>query len=314
MRATPIFALLATALACALFAASAQAVQRDRVFVASYGSDSNPCTFGSPCKTFQSALSAVAAGGEITAIDSAGFGPVTINKAVTITSPAGVEAGIAAAAGDNAVTVDAGTGDVVVLSGLTLEGAQSGLYGIAVTQAGEVEIVNCAIRNYMSSGVNVGNMSAMSLLISNTVITGNGSGVNVVSSGGNLIIAMNGVTIEGNSAGISNQATSGAIEESIANSHIDNNTNNGIYAQGTNGSNDVNIILSQVTLNQSPDGIRLNGFTNAWLSHVTQSASPIISSTTGVLIQSSNNVVSSDGTNLLAGGVSGGSLATWTSN
>jgi len=41
------------------------------VFVASYGNDANPCTFGSPCKTFQQAVNVVDAGGEVTAIDSA---------------------------------------------------------------------------------------------------------------------------------------------------------------------------------------------------------------------------------------------------
>src|SRR5580658_3587789 len=86
--------LLVTVLVCLLPAAPAQA-ERDRVFVASYGSDSNPCTFGSPCKTFQNAVNVVAAGGEVTAIDSAGFGPINITEAVTITSPPGVEAGIA---------------------------------------------------------------------------------------------------------------------------------------------------------------------------------------------------------------------------
>jgi hypothetical protein len=40
-----------------------------RVFVASYGNDSNPCTFLSPCKTFQQAVNVVNAGGEVTAID-----------------------------------------------------------------------------------------------------------------------------------------------------------------------------------------------------------------------------------------------------
>ena len=84
--------VLATALACSLTTTPANA--RARVFVASYGSDSNPCTFGSPCKTFQHAHDVVDAGGEVTAIDSAGFGPINITKAVTITSPDGVEAGI----------------------------------------------------------------------------------------------------------------------------------------------------------------------------------------------------------------------------
>src|SRR5580692_9318294 len=114
--------LLVAVLVCLLPSAPALA-QRDRVFVASYGSDSNPCTFGSPCKTFQNAVSVVAAGGEVTAIDSAGFGPVIIRHAVTVTSPEGVEAGIAAAAGNDAILVEAGSNDTVVLSGLTLEGA-----------------------------------------------------------------------------------------------------------------------------------------------------------------------------------------------
>src|SRR5580692_2328756 len=130
MRTAQLMACLAAALSCAFLAQPAYA-QRDRVFVASYGSDSNPCTFGSPCKTFQQAVNVVAAGGEVTAIDSAGFGPVSISHAVTITSPNGVEAGIAALPGGMAVTIQAGTNDVVVLSGLTLEGAASGMYGVA---------------------------------------------------------------------------------------------------------------------------------------------------------------------------------------
>src|SRR5499427_9853582 len=106
MRTAIPLTVLATALACS--AASAPANARARVFVASYGNDSNPCTFGSPCKTFQVAISAVDAGGEVTAIDSAGFGPISINKAVTITSPAGVEAGVVASAGADAIDINAG--------------------------------------------------------------------------------------------------------------------------------------------------------------------------------------------------------------
>src|SRR6202012_3091640 len=91
------FTLLATVLIYLLPAAPALA-QRDRVFVASYGNDSNPCTFGSPCKTFQNAVNVVATGGEVTAIDSAGFGSILISHSVTITSPNGGAAGRAAPA------------------------------------------------------------------------------------------------------------------------------------------------------------------------------------------------------------------------
>jgi hypothetical protein len=117
-------------LAAVLSAAPAQA-QRARVFVASYGSDTNPCTFGSPCKTFQNAVNVVADHGEVTAIDSAGFGTVMItNKSVSITSPDGVEAGIAIPLGGTGIAINAGTGRVA-LRGLTLDGGEEGLDGIS---------------------------------------------------------------------------------------------------------------------------------------------------------------------------------------
>src|SRR6516225_371971 len=125
--ATPL-TLLATALACSFATAPANA--RARVFVASYGNDANPCTFGSPCKTFQVAVNAVDAGGEVTAIDSAGFGPINITKTVTITSPDGVEAGIVANAGADAIDVNAAASDAVVLRGLTLSGSGVGNNGV----------------------------------------------------------------------------------------------------------------------------------------------------------------------------------------
>src|SRR6516225_6587144 len=123
MRTAIPLTVLVTGLACSLFTASAQA--RARVFVASYGNDGNPCTFGSPCKTFQQAVNVVDVGGEVTAIDSAGFGPINIIRSVTITSPAGVEAGIAApAVGGAAITINTpGSGQIITLNGLTLDGA-----------------------------------------------------------------------------------------------------------------------------------------------------------------------------------------------
>src|SRR5215472_16479947 len=134
MRTQLPVALLATALACSLATTPANA--RARVFVASYGNDSNPCTFGSPCKTFQVAVNAVDAGGEVTAIDSAGFGPINITQAVTITSPDGVEAGIVPAAFGTAITINAGANDAIVLRGLTLNGSGIGDTGVTFASGG----------------------------------------------------------------------------------------------------------------------------------------------------------------------------------
>ena len=114
-----LLALLVAVFVCALPAAPAQA-DRDRVFVASYGSDTNPCTFGSPCKTFQNAINVVTIGGEVTAIDSAGFGPIVISHAITITGPNGFEAGnVDTTSGASAIAINAGPNDNIVISGLT---------------------------------------------------------------------------------------------------------------------------------------------------------------------------------------------------
>src|SRR5215471_8524837 len=124
MRIAIPLTVLATALACSLATAPANA--RARVFVASYGNDANPCTFGSPCKTFQQAVNVVDPSGEVTAIDSAGFGPITITKSVTITSPDGVEAGIVPPANGNAIAINPNPGDSVTLRGLTIDGSSGG--------------------------------------------------------------------------------------------------------------------------------------------------------------------------------------------
>jgi hypothetical protein len=148
--------------------------QRARVFVASYGNDSNPCTFLSPCRTFQQAVNVVASGGEVTAIDSAGFGSVAINQSVTITSPSGVEAGIAAPSGGTAVTISAGASGEVALRGLTIEGGGTGQTGISLLGAKKLVIENCIVSNLTSSGIALTPASASNITISNTRVSNNG--------------------------------------------------------------------------------------------------------------------------------------------
>src|SRR5215468_6245463 len=113
MRQTAL-CMIAMAFLCAFQAAPAQA--QSRVFVAAQGSDSNPCTFAQPCRTFQRAHNAVAAGGEIDVLDPAGYGTVTIGKAISIQGHG--FAGISAPAGPFAITISAGASDRINLRGL----------------------------------------------------------------------------------------------------------------------------------------------------------------------------------------------------
>jgi hypothetical protein len=90
--------LTVVAAVLAAFAVSLPAhAASNRTFVASYGLDANAatnCALGAPCRTFAGALAATNPGGEILALDSAGYGPVTIDRSVSITGPDGVYAGI----------------------------------------------------------------------------------------------------------------------------------------------------------------------------------------------------------------------------
>src|SRR5262249_54412423 len=90
----PTFITAAATVAALLTVAGQAQAQANRTFVSGQGSDSNPCSLAAPCRSFAGALAQTNAGGEITVLDSAGYGTVTINKSVTITNPGGVEAGV----------------------------------------------------------------------------------------------------------------------------------------------------------------------------------------------------------------------------
>jgi hypothetical protein len=191
---------LAVAFAGSLFAAPAQA-QRARVFVASYGNDGNPCTFLSPCRTFQQAVNVVDASGEVTAIDSAGFGLINITKAVTITSPPGVEAGIVpAAAGDNAITINAGPNDAIVLNGLTLNAYGNGGAGVNFLTGSSLTVTNCVVQNF-EEGILFSPNVASDLFVSNTLLTGNWTGIYVAAVASAITAVLNHVEANNNSAG-----------------------------------------------------------------------------------------------------------------
>lgn len=99
-----------------------------RTWVASNGVDSNPCSRQLPCRNFAAAITAVSPGGEVVALDSAGYGAVVITKSVAIIAPRGVHASIAPTGGV-AISVQA-VDQVVTLRGLYLngQGAHTGVH------------------------------------------------------------------------------------------------------------------------------------------------------------------------------------------
>src|SRR5262249_14317293 len=97
------------------------------------GDDTNPCSRDAPCLTFAAALTATLSGGEIDVLTPGDYGPLTITKSVGIRNGDGA-AGVPITV-SSGMTIQAGATDVVVLSGLTLDGGNAGNNAIVVNSA-----------------------------------------------------------------------------------------------------------------------------------------------------------------------------------
>jgi hypothetical protein len=121
-----------------------------RTFVSGTGSDANPCTRVSPCRSFQHAHDLVAAGGEVIALDSAGYGPITIDKSVSIIGD-GNYAGINTSFGDGVTIATAGI--TVNLRSLTINGLGTGTNGINVTSVSTLHVEGCVISGFIATDI-----------------------------------------------------------------------------------------------------------------------------------------------------------------
>ena len=211
MKHSSIMIAIGLALA-ALPAVSAQA-QNTRSFVSPTGSDSNNCTLATPCRTLQAAYNVTNAGGEIAVLGTAGYGTLSIDKAVSIVNPGGFEAGIAVPSSGTGISIGAGTTDAVSLRGLTIDGGGVGENGIQLNSGASLTIENCAIRRFKRDGIIYQPNATSNLEVSNSLVAGNGN---------------NGITIISATSGITINATFNHIE-------TNNNVNDGLYAASTDG-------------------------------------------------------------------------------
>ena len=181
-----------------LFTTSLAYGQTQRTFVSAHtGSDANPCGPTTPCRSFGAAMALTLSGGEIIVLDSGGYGTVTIDKSVSIVSPAGVYAGVSTFSG-TAITINTAS-LTIVLEGLTLNGL-GGLIGIAQNAAvGTLYVKRCLITGFSDTGIGLGGNGAQ-LFLAETDIRNNGAyGVNALS---NNRLTLDHVRIEKNGDGV----------------------------------------------------------------------------------------------------------------
>jgi hypothetical protein len=143
--------LVSAALAsAALTVGVAASAAPSTTYVATYGSDANSCSLALPCRSFSGAIVQTSDGGQIVVLDSGGYGPVQIDKSVSIIAPEGVYAGISVFTGVGVtITVPA----EVRLVGLNIVGFGSlGEAGVHVAAGGPVSIERSTISGFGGGG------------------------------------------------------------------------------------------------------------------------------------------------------------------
>jgi hypothetical protein len=115
-------------------------------------------------------------------LDSAGYGGVIIDKAISIVVPAGVHAAISASGAFTPILIDAPATARIGLRGLAIQG---GLRGIEIIQAGQVEIDRCSIANVSQIGIWA--RSTSQLTISDTRVSGSGTDGIIIHRGDAII-------------------------------------------------------------------------------------------------------------------------------
>jgi Right handed beta helix region len=106
------------------------------------------------------AISKTAAGGEIDALDSGGFGALTITKSITLDGGGGLVASTLVA-GTNGFNVSAGATDVVIIRNIRIQGnlgnggspGNAGVNGIQFNTGARLIVDNCDITGFNTDGI-----------------------------------------------------------------------------------------------------------------------------------------------------------------
>ena len=269
MRTMKIFAVV-------LLWAGLAGAQASRTWVSGVGDDANPCSRTAPCKTFAGAISKTAAGGEIDALDPAGYGALTITKAITLDGGGGQVASVLVS-GTNGIVVQAGPSDVVIIRNLRINGISTGINGIRWLSGKALTVENCDIFGFTTNGIDIAKADGGQAFIHNTVVENvGGAGLSVQSTTTNTSVAIansrfdlagtfgviagsfsritvtNSVASGNGSAGFIASTGSGTAELNVTNSTSANNIT-GVQAGG--GTAAATVRISNVTLHDNLNGL-----------------------------------------------------------
>jgi hypothetical protein len=255
MKSSALLLSLASAICLALLSLPADA-QAARTWVSGVGNDANTaslCSRTAPCATFAAAITVTTAGGEINCLDPGGFGAVTITQSISIVCGTAGEAGVLLSSGIG-ITINAGSTGVVYLSGLDIEGLNSGVgSGVQINSAHRVTIQNCVIQGFLNDGIDATPNNSMTLEIKDTTVTNIFfNGVNIEPSGGATVYASIDHSLIQNNKGMGVRAagdSGGAVLLGISDSSMSLNGGNGLDVVSGTANAKANVIRSSFVTN-----------------------------------------------------------------
>ncbi len=263
------FALnLLTVSVCILAFASFAQAQATRTWVSGVGDDVNPCSRTAPCKTFAGAISKTANGGEINALDPAGYGAVNITKSLTIDGNE-THASILASS-TTGIIVNATATDRVIIRNLSINGSGgnvspfiTGVDGIRWLAGDKLIIENCTIFRFNNNLINVNKSTSGNLVVNGLkgttslgAVANQDGGIRITTSAGTIRASIANSVIQDCKIGISIQDN---VFANIRDTTITGNggaTDIGVRVATNAAGATTRAHLEGVTISQVNEGIR----------------------------------------------------------
>jgi len=299
----------------ALGLATAPAHASTATWVSGKGADSGSCSFGAPCRSFAYAITQTDPGGEIDVLDSAGYGTVTVDKAISIANEANV-AKVSVGSGATGITINAGPNDVVHLRGLTIEGSGVGAIGIQFNTGASLEILDCVVRHLATDGIFLAPTTQSTFSITNSFVADiGGTGVDIRPLGSAVVAGIiSGTTVKNTDTGIAfkgfaSTAANDTIVVQVVNSVVDNAGSWGFYASASFANPSLTLLLRSVSVNNSGIGVYSSGGrSQVILGHSTITTSSLLQ--LAWKIDNSGHVFTNGDNDIIGLGVPDGSLQT----
>jgi hypothetical protein len=300
-------------------ASPAKAMGLTRAWVSGHGTDASGCgAVANPCRSLQYVHDdIIVSGGEVDILDPAGYGAITITKAISIVNDGVGTAGVQTALG-NAITINAGASDAVTLRGLDIDGLGTGANGIVFNSGGSLTVTNSTARHFAYSGdsQDTGNGTGNGILIaptsgpvnffiSNTTTSANGfGGIYYMPPGGganaNGVIDNVMATDNLNGIAVNTAGTSGALALTISKSTTSNNSYSGMLFNPIGGA--ITVTVDSSYSDNNGNGIIVTGAAALFLNRsvvASNKVNGIINNTTSNSVYSYlNNRINSNTTDI----------------